>query len=793
LLEKKTSMKLSFAPVPLNAPSFFLALMVWCSSPSRGADVSFYAIDKAVKYNQGSAALPTIGSGNPYRSGASVASNVSGSVQSATVSASGGAPQPLSFDPVTGWLDFTLKYPTQSALDAAAPAGNYTVVINTLNQGQKTLTLNLPAETFPPALHISNWTAAQAIDPTTDFTLKWDAIAGGTTNDYILVITGSASTGIVNFRSPAPFQPGALNGTSTSIVIPAANLQPSTSYAVLITFVKIVSTDTTSYPGAAGVVTFNAETDSGLLTASSSGRGADVSFYAIDKVVKYSQSGAGLPAITAGSPYRVGASVAPTNSVQSATVSTASGAPQPLSYDPLTGWLDFSLKFATQAGMDTVAPAGPYTVVINTVNQGQKTITLNLPAETFPPAPHISNWTATQAIDPTTDFTLKWDPIAGGTTNDYILVVTGNASTGTVNFRSPSPFQPGALNGTSTSIVIPAATLQPSTAYGVEITLVKIVSTDTTSYPGAVGVVAFNAETDSGLTTASSPGQFSFYLRQFAQGGSFLNNTNATPQFPVNLNAYRTEFTVSGTTNFASPLQVYFTGPAGSDLTNTPCGLSGFVQSGTTGFYFSPITTQPAQAPAGIWSVNYQGTVLNYTLPDPQLASHLVIPVPQVGLSNGVVAKVSWSYYDSSGTAVTPAVLDWIQVQEFNPAGSVAFSSAPLPPSTSSYTFTNSVAWTNLSMLRFFYEDTLTNFYFISYPNVQVTTPTELTGVSYSTGGFVLQLSGQTGHGYRVQFSTDLFHWTDVITTNLPSSTIQLLVHQVGSAPVGFYRASLAY
>jgi hypothetical protein len=532
-----------------------------------------------------------------------------------------------------------------------------------------------------------------------------------------------------------------------------------------------------------------------IISCSITSRGADVSFYAIDKVVKYQQASSSLPAINSGSPYRFGATVVTnvSGSVQSATVSSSGGAAQPLAFDSVTDWLDFSLKYPTQSELDAAVPAGNYTVVINTTKDGQKTLTLNLPTETFPPAAHISNWTGAQTIDPTKDFTLKWDAWAGGTTNDYILVITGNPVTGSVNFRSPAPFQPGALNGTSTSIVIPAADLQPSTTYAVEITCVKTVSKDTTSYPGAVGVVAFNAETDSGLTTtASSPAQFSFYFRQFAQAGSFLNDTRATPQFPVNLNAYRTEFTVSGTTNFASPLQVYFTGPAGSGLSNTPCGSSGFVQSGTTGFYFSPIITQPPQAPAGLWSVNYQGPVVNFTWPDPQLASHLVIPVPQVGLSNGMVATVSWSYYNSSGAAVTQSVLDWIQVQELNPAGSVAFSSASLVPSTASYTFTNSLAWTNLATLRFFYEDTLTNYYIISYPNILVTTPTELMAVNYSVGGFVLQLSGQTGHGYRVQSSTDLSHWTDLITTNLPRSTIQLLLPQAGSAPLGFYRAILA-
>jgi len=528
-------------------------------------------------------------------------------------------------------------------------------------------------------------------------------------------------------------------------------------------------------------------------------RGADVSFYGVLKSEKYNQGSTSLPTLGTGHPYRFGAVVAPSvsGSVQSATVTPPGATAQALGFDLVNQWFSSNPtpKYSTEAELDAAYPTGNYTLVVNTLNQGQKTLMLNLPAETFPSAPHISNWAAAQAINPAVDFTLRWDPFAGGTTNDFILVLMGNATNGNITFRSPSPLQPGALDGLATSVTIPAANLEPSTLYQVEITFVKVKSLDKTSYPGAVGIVGFDSFTDAGLLTTASPIQFGFSFRQFAQGGSFLNNTNATPQFPVAINGYRAELIVTGTTNFASPTQVFFTGPAGSGLTNTSSGPNGFSQSSTAGFYFSPKIRQPAVAPAGNWSVSYEGTLVNFTEPDPEVASHLLVAVPRVVLSNEFVKTVTWAYFDPSGNAVagTPAVLNWIQVQEFDAAGTAFYSSPALAPGTSSYTFTDPLAWTNLDTLRFLYEDNLNNSYIIAFPNVVVTTPTELAAIGCSAGnGFVLQVSGQAGHSYRVQFSTDLAHWTDLVTTNLSTSSVELIDRQATNSLARFYRASLA-
>ena len=74
-----------------------------------------------------------------------------------------------------------------------------------------------------------------------------------------------------------------------------------------------------------------------------------------------------------------------------------------------------------------------------------------------PPGPHVSNFGLGQSIDPTQPFRLTWDAFAGGTSTDFISLQIDT------NFVSANLGTSGALNGTATSVVIPANTLPPDT------------------------------------------------------------------------------------------------------------------------------------------------------------------------------------------------------------------------------------------------------------------------------------------------------------------------------------------
>src|SRR5207244_10501443 len=80
-------------------------------------------------------------------------------------------------------------------------------------------------------------------------------------------------------------------------------------------------------------------------------------------------------------------------------------------------------------------------------------------------------------------------------------------STGTTAYQSPDLGATGALNGTATSVVIPANTLAASQSYSLNLTFAKILNRDTTSYPGATGVSGYFKETQVlAMTGSGGPG-----------------------------------------------------------------------------------------------------------------------------------------------------------------------------------------------------------------------------------------------------------------------------------------------
>ncbi|MCL4785239.1 MAG: hypothetical protein KJ070_00390 [Verrucomicrobia bacterium] len=106
-----------------------------------------------------------------------------------------------------------------------------------------------------------------------------------------------------------------------------------------------------------------------------------------------------------------------------------------------------------------------------------------------------------------TNFVLKWQPFAGGTTNDFILLVASSTSdsSGTNYFITPLPNQPGALLGTNTQVIIPAGTL-PTNDFGFfKLAFLKVVHRNTTTYPGVTGYAGYGSVTTMGFATLGFP------------------------------------------------------------------------------------------------------------------------------------------------------------------------------------------------------------------------------------------------------------------------------------------------
>lgn len=249
-----------------------IQILFAASVTARASDVAFYLVAKGHQYSQTSTAPPALKS-SPYRFSTLVGIASTNSVTNATVQAlPSGQVIPLALQTsgtigTSAEFSFNAKYATNTDLEAAFPNGNYQLVIQAAHDGTKTSTLPLNGDAYPATVpFLNNFTAAQAINSSNKYTLSWAAFTGGTTNDIILV-TISDVTGHTIFSSPDPGQPGCLNGTNTSFVIPPNTLPSGSFLGGSLIFAKVVKRDTTSYAGVPGFALYYTQTQINLATA----------------------------------------------------------------------------------------------------------------------------------------------------------------------------------------------------------------------------------------------------------------------------------------------------------------------------------------------------------------------------------------------------------------------------------------------------------------------------------------------------------------------------------------------
>ncbi|MBW8863351.1 MAG: hypothetical protein JF609_00195 [Verrucomicrobia bacterium] len=212
---------------------------------------------------------------------------------------------------------------------------------------------------------------------------------------------------------------------------------------------------------------------------------------------------------------------------------------------------------------------------------------------------------------------------------------------------------------------------------------------------------------------------FSLNFHEYANAGNFGGGLTPVTSFPVFLNSYSADFAVQNDLNFPPATNVFFTGPAGSGLSNTPADPSSSnTNNSNEGDYQSPFVSSPAAAPGGTWTVAYKGTNLNFNITDPQAASRLVIPVPTASVLANVLQSVSWVYQDATTGATlggAPAYVTSIQLQIEGYVGGRIYNSPNLMPAVTSHTLTSSVSWTNVSSFNLAYNDSLGNHYVVFF------------------------------------------------------------------------------
>jgi hypothetical protein len=143
---------------------------------------------------------------------------------------------PMDYDPGAGAFRFYNGAVTAQALNLRYPPGIYRFTLHSLITGESRYNVPLYDDDYPPAPKVTNYTAAQQIDPARDFTLRWTDFTGGDVREVWVQIAVATNGQVV-------FAPPPLDGGATSVVVPAGTLEPETNYQALLTFRRYTHAD----------------------------------------------------------------------------------------------------------------------------------------------------------------------------------------------------------------------------------------------------------------------------------------------------------------------------------------------------------------------------------------------------------------------------------------------------------------------------------------------------------------------------------------------------------------------
>jgi len=161
-------------------------------------------------------------------------------------------------------------------------------------------------------------------------------------------------------------------------------------------------------------------------------------------------------------------------------------------------------SYGTLEELDVDYVWGDYILLFDTVNDGSFSCLVELPEAQLPPAPRLLDFAASRAVDPGLPLELNWVYDAPAKAGDFVQVYI-NLGHSEV-FSTPDVGEPGALDGRSTSVIIPSGVLVPGGIHGVNIEVTRILSTNSDCYPDGEGVGALFRSTEI-LVAAMTPPQ----------------------------------------------------------------------------------------------------------------------------------------------------------------------------------------------------------------------------------------------------------------------------------------------
>jgi hypothetical protein len=199
-----------------------------------------FLVMKTYSYDQSSAAAPTPDATAPYFFSAStmLASNRTATNIALTVPTTPATLTNLQQNPVRLEQYYMFSVSNNAAgFESAFPQGNYVFNVQAVASNQS-VTVALPVSMQQPnAPHLTNYAAAQAVNPAQPFTLGWDAFTGGTSTDFVYVAVSLGGTNV--YETPSYLlATNALPGTALWTNIPAGTLRSNTTYDASIMFVR---------------------------------------------------------------------------------------------------------------------------------------------------------------------------------------------------------------------------------------------------------------------------------------------------------------------------------------------------------------------------------------------------------------------------------------------------------------------------------------------------------------------------------------------------------------------------
>lgn len=206
-----------------------------------------------------------------------------------------------------------------------------------------------------------------------------------------------------------------------------------------------------------------------------------------------------------------------------------------------------------------------------------------------------------------------------------------------------------------------------------------------------------------------------FYRLQvlwFYKGGNFGNNLTPSYMPPLGYDGWKLAFSAQEN-NVPQSVEFYYPwNPAVPSVSEQTIYLT---QWNTT-VYFSRLINESLPI-GGVYTINFEGQNLNFNIPDQSQAfRNCPIIVPTITLnSDSSIQKVSWAYYNSSGTALIDPSSFAARVNFGIETLSTNYNSPNIEVPENQFTMEEKIYWNSVTRIWISYHDLFDNHYIIFY------------------------------------------------------------------------------